>query len=173
MAAGLVICLGPRPRRTADLALLAGFTSFAPVWAAWQNGPTLIPSLAMALGGFTFPLIIHLVLAYSDGRAIGAHSAIRQPSQYASTRGRRLPCSPISRTSGSLPDGARKEMSSPAAGAGLKPDTPCGGSVAACMYAGVPWQHIRGRAAQTHSRPPWARMKSAALGLTSTLTSTR
>jgi hypothetical protein len=173
MAAGLAICLGPRPRRTADLALLAGFTSFAPVWAAWQNGPTLIPSLAMALGGFTFPLIIHLVLAYSDGRAIRAHSAIRQPSQYASTRGRRLPCSPISRTSGSLPDRARKEMSSPAAGAGLKPDTPRGGSVAACMYAGVPWQHIRGRAAQTHSRPPWARMKSAASGLTSTLTSTR
>src|SRR6266496_363433 len=69
MAAGLVICLGPRPRRTGDLALLAGFTWFAPVWAAWQNGPPLIPSLAMALGGFTFPLIVHLVLAYPDGRA--------------------------------------------------------------------------------------------------------
>ncbi len=69
IAAGLVICLGPRPRRTGDLALLAGFTWFAPVWAAWQNGPPLIPSLAMALGGFTFPLIVHLVLAYPDGRA--------------------------------------------------------------------------------------------------------
>ncbi len=64
-------------------------------------------------------------------------------------------------------------MSSPYAGAGLKPDTPGGGPVAACMYAGVPWQHIRGRAAQTHSRPPRARTKSAASGLTSTLTSTR
>jgi len=69
IAAGLVICLGPRPRRTGDLALLAGFTWFAPVWAAWQNGPPLIPSLAMALGGFTFPLIVHLVLAYPAGRA--------------------------------------------------------------------------------------------------------
>jgi signal transduction histidine kinase len=69
IAAGLVICLGRRPRRTGDLALLAGFTWFAPVWAAWQNGPPLIPSLAMALGGFTFPLIVHLVLAYPDGRA--------------------------------------------------------------------------------------------------------
>src|SRR6266542_3762909 len=68
MAAGLVICLGPRPRRTGNLALLAGFTWFAPVWAAWQNGPPLIPSLAMVLGGFTFPLIIHLVLAYPGSR---------------------------------------------------------------------------------------------------------
>ncbi len=68
IAAGLVICLGPRPRRTGDLALLAGFTWFAPAWAAWQNGPPLIPSLAMVLGGFTFPLILHLVLAYPDSR---------------------------------------------------------------------------------------------------------
>jgi signal transduction histidine kinase len=69
IAAGLVICLGPRPRRVGDLAVLSGFTWFAPVWAAWQNGPPLIPSLVMALGGFTFPLIVHLVLAYPDGRA--------------------------------------------------------------------------------------------------------
>jgi signal transduction histidine kinase len=72
IAAGLVICLGPRPRRTGDLALLAGFTWFAPAWAAWQNGPPLVPSLAMVLGGFTFPLIVHLVLAYPDGRASSA-----------------------------------------------------------------------------------------------------
>ena len=69
IAAGLVICLGPRPRRIGDLAVLAGFTWFAPVWAAWQGGPPLVPSLAMALGGFTFPLIVHLVLAYPGGRA--------------------------------------------------------------------------------------------------------
>ena len=72
IAAGLVICLGRRPRRTGDLALLAWFTWFAPVWAAWQNGPPLIPSLATVLGGFTFPLIVHLVLAYPDGRASSA-----------------------------------------------------------------------------------------------------
>jgi signal transduction histidine kinase len=69
IAAGLVICLDPRPRRTGGLALLAGLTWFAPVWAAWQGGPPLVPSLAMALGGFTFPLIVHLVLAYPGGRA--------------------------------------------------------------------------------------------------------
>jgi signal transduction histidine kinase len=72
IVAGLVICLGPRPRRNGDLALLAGFTWFAPVWAAWQNGPPLIPSLATVAGGFTFPLIVHLVLAYPDGRASSA-----------------------------------------------------------------------------------------------------
>jgi signal transduction histidine kinase len=72
IVAGLVTCLGPRPRRNGDLALLAGFAWFAPVWAAWQNGPPLIPSLATVAGGFTFPLIVHLVLAYPDGRASSA-----------------------------------------------------------------------------------------------------
>jgi signal transduction histidine kinase len=72
IAAGLVICLGPRPRRNGDLALLAGFTWFAPVWAAWQNGPPLIPSLATVAGGFTFPLILHLAVSYPAGRASSA-----------------------------------------------------------------------------------------------------
>ena len=69
IAAGLVISLNRRPGRIGDLALLAGFTWFAPVWVAWQEGPPLVPTLAMALGGFTLPLIFHLVLAYPSGRA--------------------------------------------------------------------------------------------------------
>src|SRR6266700_2595946 len=81
-AAGLVICLGPRPRRIGDLALLAGFTWFAPVWAAWQNGPPLIPSLAMVVGGFTFPLILHLVLAYPGGRAGSAPARVLIAAAY-------------------------------------------------------------------------------------------
>src|SRR5712691_3181847 len=83
IAAGLVICLGPRSRRTGDLALLAGFTWFAPAWAAWQNGPPLIPSLAMVLGGFTFPLILHLVLAYPDSRASPAPARALIAAAYA------------------------------------------------------------------------------------------
>src|SRR6266568_4034288 len=82
VAAGLVICLGPRPRRIGDLALLAGFTWFAPVWAAWQNGPPLIPSLAMVVGGFTFPLILHLVLAYPGGRAGSAPARVLIAAAY-------------------------------------------------------------------------------------------
>jgi signal transduction histidine kinase len=83
IAAGLVICLGRRTRRAGDLALLAGFTWFAPVWAAWQNGPPLIPSAAMALGGFTFPLILHLVLAYPAGRASSAPARALIAAAYA------------------------------------------------------------------------------------------
>src|SRR5229473_4931840 len=83
IAAGLVICLGRRPRRIGDLALLAGFTWFAPAWAAWQNGPPLVPSLAMALGGFTFPLILHLVLAYPGGRASPAPARALIAAAYA------------------------------------------------------------------------------------------
>src|SRR6516162_1668169 len=69
IAAGLVICLARRPGRTGDLALLAGLCWFAPVWVAWQDGPPLVPSIAMVAAGFTFPLIVHLVLTYPTGRA--------------------------------------------------------------------------------------------------------
>ena len=69
IAAGLVISLSRRPGRTGDLALLAGFCWFAPVWMAWQDGPPLVPGAAMVAAGFTFPLIVHLVLTCSTGRA--------------------------------------------------------------------------------------------------------
>jgi signal transduction histidine kinase len=69
IAAGLVICLARRPGRTGDLALLAGLCWFAPVWVAWQDGPPLIPGIAMVAGGFTFPFIVHLVLTHPAGRA--------------------------------------------------------------------------------------------------------
>jgi signal transduction histidine kinase len=76
IAAGLVICLGRRPGRTGDLALLAGVTWFGPVWAAWQDGPPLIPSAAMVAGGFTFALIVHLVLTHPTGRAGSAPARV-------------------------------------------------------------------------------------------------
>jgi len=88
--------------------------------------------------------------AHSFGFAIYSAAAtagyimMRQPSQYASTLGRRLPCSPISRTSGALPPGARNQTSIPAPGTGVKPDMPAGSSVAACRTAGDPQQHTRG-----------------------------
>jgi signal transduction histidine kinase len=83
VAAGLVICLGPRPRWIGDLTLLAGFTWFTPVWAAWQNGPPLVPSLAAVVGGFTFPLILHLVLAYPAGQAGSAPARALIAAAYA------------------------------------------------------------------------------------------
>jgi hypothetical protein len=69
IAAGLVIRLARQPGRTGDLALGAGVCWFAPVWVAWQDGPPLIPSIAMVAAGFTFPLIVHLVLTHSTGWA--------------------------------------------------------------------------------------------------------
>jgi signal transduction histidine kinase len=69
IAAGLVIGSGRRPGPTGDLALLAGLCWFAPVWVSWQDGPPLIPSIAMVAAVFTFPLIVHLVLTHPAGRA--------------------------------------------------------------------------------------------------------
>jgi signal transduction histidine kinase len=69
IAAGLVIRLARWPGRTADLALGAGVCWFAPVWVAWQDGPPLIPSIAMVAAGFTFPLLVHLILSHPTGRA--------------------------------------------------------------------------------------------------------
>ena len=59
--------LARRPGRTGDLALLAGLCWFAPVWVAWQDGPPLVPGIAMVAAGFTFPLIVHLVLTHPAG----------------------------------------------------------------------------------------------------------
>jgi signal transduction histidine kinase len=83
IAAGLIVGLSPGPRRTGDLALLAGLAWFAPVWAAWQDGPPLVPSLAIVAGGFTFPLVVHLVLAYPNGRAGSAPARVLVAAAYA------------------------------------------------------------------------------------------
>ena len=66
--AGLITFLTRRAGRIGDLALLAGFTWFAPVWVGWQVGSPLVRSLGMLTAGFTFPLLFHLVLASPSGK---------------------------------------------------------------------------------------------------------
>jgi signal transduction histidine kinase len=83
IAAGLVIRLARRPGRTGDLALGAGLCWFAPEWAAWQDGPPLIPSIAMVAAGFTFPLIVHLVLTHPTGRAGSKPARVLVTAVYA------------------------------------------------------------------------------------------
>jgi len=61
--AGLITCLTRRAGRVGDLALLAGFAWFAPVWVGWQVGSPLVRSLGMLTAGFAFPLLFHLALA--------------------------------------------------------------------------------------------------------------
>ncbi len=61
----------------------------------------------------------------------------------------------------------RNQISTGSDAAGVNPVTLEGGSVAACMVEGVAAQQTRGRADQTHSRPPRALTKLAASLLTS------
>jgi signal transduction histidine kinase len=83
IAAGLVISLGRRPGRTGDMAMLAGLCWFAPVWVAWQDGPTLVPSAAMVATSFTFPLIVHLVLTCPTGRVGSRPGRVLTATVYA------------------------------------------------------------------------------------------
>lgn len=71
-AAGLVISAPGRARRIGALAILAGFTWFAPAFIAWQEGPALMRSIAMVLTGFTFAFVAHIALAYPNGRIASA-----------------------------------------------------------------------------------------------------
>jgi signal transduction histidine kinase len=72
VVAGLVTAFSRPTGRTGDLAVLAGLVWFAPVWVGWDKGPPLVRSLAMLAAGFTFPLLLHLVLAYPSGQLRGA-----------------------------------------------------------------------------------------------------
>jgi signal transduction histidine kinase len=72
VVAGLVTSFSRPAGRVGDLAVLAGLVWFAPLWVGWDKGPPLVRSLGMLVAGFTFPLLLHLVLAYPSGRLTGA-----------------------------------------------------------------------------------------------------
>jgi signal transduction histidine kinase len=72
VVAGLVAAFSRPAGRIGDLAVLAGLVWFAPVWVGWDKGPPLVRSLGMLTAGFTFPLLLHLALAYPSGRLRGA-----------------------------------------------------------------------------------------------------
>jgi signal transduction histidine kinase len=68
VAAALVLSFTRRPGRIAELAVLAALAWFAQVFVGWQEGPALVWSISMLLSGLWFPLLVHAVLAYPDGR---------------------------------------------------------------------------------------------------------
>jgi signal transduction histidine kinase len=78
VVAGVVTSLARRGGRIGDLALLAGYLWFAPLWASWRGGPPLVLSLGTLAAGFTFPLLAHLVLAFPSGalRSKGARALV-------------------------------------------------------------------------------------------------
>jgi len=69
--AGLVTSFSRPAGRVGDLAVLAGVVWFAPVWVGWDKGPPLVRTLGMLAAGFTFPLLLHLVVAFPSGRLRG------------------------------------------------------------------------------------------------------
>jgi signal transduction histidine kinase len=68
VGAGLVASFARPAGRIGDLALLAGLVWFAPFWVGWTGGPPFVLTLGMLAAGFTFPILLHLVLAYPTGR---------------------------------------------------------------------------------------------------------
>ena len=65
---GLVATSVLPARRLGDLAVLAGFAWFAPVWDGWAGGPPLVRTLGMLASGLAFALLVHLILANPTGR---------------------------------------------------------------------------------------------------------
>jgi signal transduction histidine kinase len=68
VGAGLSLSLTRPEQRLGDLAVLAGFVWFAPVWVGWTSGSPWVASLGMVAAGFLVPLVVHLVLAFPSGR---------------------------------------------------------------------------------------------------------
>ena len=65
--AGMAVAMAGSPR-VGGPAALAGILWFAPVWVGWQQGPLLVRSIAMLAAGFVVPLLVHVVIAYPNGR---------------------------------------------------------------------------------------------------------
>jgi signal transduction histidine kinase len=82
VVAGLVTSFSRPAGRIGDLAVLAGLVWFAPVWVGWDKGPPLVRSVAMLAAGFTFPLLLHLVLAYPSGRLHGTAARVLVAAAY-------------------------------------------------------------------------------------------
>jgi len=68
VAAGLLLSFRPLFATESRIAVLAGFAWFAPFWVGWAGGPALVRSLGMAVAGFAFAFLVHLVLAFPYGR---------------------------------------------------------------------------------------------------------
>jgi signal transduction histidine kinase len=64
---GLIVTSVEPIRKLGDLAVLAGFTWFAPVWEGWEGGPAVVRSVGMVVSAFTFALLAHLIFAYPTG----------------------------------------------------------------------------------------------------------
>ncbi|HET6713344.1 MAG TPA: histidine kinase [Actinomycetota bacterium] len=64
---GLVVTSVEPIRKLGELAVIAGFTWFAPIWEGWYFGPPVVRSLGMLMSGFTFALLAHIILAYPTG----------------------------------------------------------------------------------------------------------
>jgi signal transduction histidine kinase len=66
VAAAVVLALAQAPRRSPWVAILAGIAWFAPLWVAWQEGPSIVRSAATAVAFFQFAAVAHLVSARSS-----------------------------------------------------------------------------------------------------------
>jgi hypothetical protein len=87
VAAGLVTAFSRPAGRIGELAVLAGLIWFAPVWVGWDRGSPLVRSLGMLAAGFTFPLLLHLVVAYPSGRLHGSVPRTLVAAAYLGTAG--------------------------------------------------------------------------------------
>ena len=85
VAAGLITTSSGQAGRIGDLAVLAGLVWFAPVWVGWDGGPPLVRSLGMLAAGFTFPLLVNLVVAYPSGQLQGAAARTLVAAAYLET----------------------------------------------------------------------------------------
>jgi signal transduction histidine kinase len=81
---GALVGVGRRNGPLGDLVVVAGVTWFAPLWLGWQAGSPLLRSVAAALSAFTFPLLVHVAVAWPGGR-LSPHARAFLVAVYAET----------------------------------------------------------------------------------------
>ena len=83
VAGGVTTSLARPGGHTGDLALVAGYVWFAPVWAGWHAGPPLVVSLGTVGAGLTIALLSHVVLASPSGVLVSRTSRVLVLAVYA------------------------------------------------------------------------------------------
>jgi signal transduction histidine kinase len=85
IAAGIFACFERPAGSVGPVTTLLGVAWFAPDWVGWDGGSSALRSLAMVMAPFLLPLLVHLLVAFPEGRVDRLRSRVALAVAYTGT----------------------------------------------------------------------------------------